>query len=72
MFLGFSNLKNILLKLNNCFPNLSRVNTYANGSSIVSLSSEQLSELRRLKLNTVYVGLETGDQKLLDNSLSLA
>lgn len=64
--LPFETLKTILLKLNQCFPNAARINTYANGSSILAFSREQLAELHKLKLNTVYVGLETGSQELLD------
>ena len=66
MALPFDMLKKILTKLNQCFPNLARINTYANGSSILAFSKEQLAEFYRLKLNTVYVGLETGSQELLD------
>lgn len=66
MALPFETLRTILLKLNQCFPNLARINTYANGSSILAFTKEQLAELQRLKLNTVYLGLETGSQELLD------
>jgi len=38
---------------------------YANGSSIVAKTADELRELRRLKLNTLYVGLESGDQEIL-------
>jgi radical SAM superfamily enzyme YgiQ (UPF0313 family) len=66
MALPFETLRTILLKLNQCFPNLARINTYANGSSILAFSKEQLAEFYGLKLNTLYVGLETGSQELLD------
>ena len=65
MFLEFKTLKNILIKLNNSFANLARVNLYANGSSILSKSKQELCELRKLKLNTFYMGLESGSDKLL-------
>jgi len=66
MALPFETLRTILLKLNQCFPNLARINTYANGSSIIAFTKEQLTELQKLKLNTLYIGLETGNQDLLD------
>lgn len=66
MALPFETLRTILLKMNQCFPNLARINTYANGSSILAFTKEQLAELQKLKLNTLYVGLETGSQDLLN------
>ena len=65
MILPFEELKLILLELNRRFANLARVNIYANGSSILSKSEEELCELRTLKLNTLYMGLESGDEEVL-------
>lgn len=65
MNLDYNYLSKILRLLNENFPNLARVNVYANGSSIVAKSSEQLLKLKELKLNTLYLGLETGDDELL-------
>jgi radical SAM superfamily enzyme YgiQ (UPF0313 family) len=65
MILPFEKLQKYLLKLNELFPSLTRVNVYANGSSILAKTKEQLCELRRLKLHTLYLGLETGDEELL-------
>jgi len=66
MMLPFETLHPMLSELNRVFPQLARVNLYANGSSILDKTPEQLRELRKLKLNTLYVGLESGDQALLD------
>lgn len=66
MFLDYSALKSILTALNQTLPGLARVNVYANGTAIMAKTAGQLRELRDLKLNTLYLGLETGDQKLLD------
>jgi radical SAM superfamily enzyme YgiQ (UPF0313 family) len=66
MALPFEQLKNMLEKLNEVFPKLGRVNVYANGSSIMGKTESELRELRGLKLNTLYIGLESGDQRLLD------
>jgi radical SAM superfamily enzyme YgiQ (UPF0313 family) len=65
MALPFDLLRPIFDVLNASFPKLARVNLYANGSSILAKSEVELRELRRLKLTTLYVGLETGDEDLL-------
>ncbi len=65
MALSYRRLREILLLLSAAFPALLRVNVYANGSSIQRKSDEELSELRRLKLQTLYLGLESGDEALL-------
>ncbi len=65
MALSFARLRGMLEALHRLFPQLARVNLYANGSSILAKSAAEMEELRRLKLNTLYVGLETGDEELL-------
>lgn len=65
MIFSFAEMREILSELNLHFSSLSRVNVYANGSSIIAKTPEELQELRRLKLNTLYVGLESGDQEIL-------
>ncbi len=65
MFLEFEYLKSILQELNKLFPRLTRVNIYANGSSILKRTLAQLTELRELKLHTIYLGLESGDEEVL-------
>ena len=67
MALSFEKLEEILKFLNSTFPKLSRVNIYANGNSILNKSNEQLILLKKLKLNTLYMGLETGDEITLKN-----
>jgi len=66
MALPFERLAAILDALNRAFPRLARVNLYANGSSIMNRSDAELRTLRQLKLNTVYLGLESGCQDVLD------
>lgn len=61
----FSRLRSILEKLNNRFPRLARINLYANGHSILQKSEAELNELRALKLNTLYMGLESGHEETL-------
>lgn len=67
MALPFEDLEAILAKLAERFPRLARVNVYANGSSILAKTPDQLRRLRELKLNTLYLGLETGNNDLLKN-----
>ena len=66
MLLPFEMLKTYLNALNSLFPRLTRVNVYANGSSILDKTDEQLKELKKLKLSTLYLGFESGSQELLD------
>lgn len=61
----FQELENILSALNEHFPALARVNSYANGTSIARKSAEELRRLRVLKLQTLYMGLESGDPATL-------
>ena len=65
MNLPYEYLENIFNCLNSCFPKLARISMYANGSSILSKSSTELEKLKKLKLFTLYLGLESGDENLL-------
>lgn len=65
MHLGFQELEKILLLLNEHFKNLARVSLYANGASILAKTDDQLRRLRELKLHTLYMGLESGDNQTL-------
>jgi radical SAM superfamily enzyme YgiQ (UPF0313 family) len=67
--LPFEELRLALEELNVRLPNLARVNAYANGASIMAYTTDQLQELRRLKLNTLYLGLESGDPATLTSML---
>ncbi|MBR2425370.1 MAG: radical SAM protein [Lentisphaeria bacterium] len=66
MALPFDLLDEYLTVINESFPRLSRVNIYANGSSILNKTKSQLEILRHKKLNTLYTGLESGSQNVLD------
>ena len=63
--LPFEELRLVLVALADRLPELARVNAYANGRSIMAYSTEGLQELRRLKLHTLYMGLESGDSATL-------
>lgn len=61
----FNQLEALLRTLNDYFPRLARVSAYANGSSIAAKSPADLQTLRSLKLHTLYMGLESGDDAIL-------
>lgn len=65
MHLEASALERILRSLNAKFPRLTRVSTYANGHSIRAKSDGELRRLKELKLHTLYMGLESGDDETL-------
>jgi radical SAM superfamily enzyme YgiQ (UPF0313 family) len=66
MAMPFDRLKRILDELNAAFPRLARINFYANGSSILMKTPEQLRMMRERKVHTLYMGLESGSQQVLD------
>jgi radical SAM superfamily enzyme YgiQ (UPF0313 family) len=59
-------LMRILEKLNNTFPNLQRVSTYASPINLAKKSNEELKDLFDAGLNLLYVGIESGDSKVLE------
>jgi radical SAM superfamily enzyme YgiQ (UPF0313 family) len=65
MHLPFPALQEMLIDLGTLFPALARVNLYANGRSILAKSDAELCELRSLKMQTLYLGLESGDDAVL-------
>jgi radical SAM superfamily enzyme YgiQ (UPF0313 family) len=65
MHLDFQTLEPMLQMLNNTFPSLARVGIYANGASIRAKSDGELRRLKELKLHTLYMGLESGDNATL-------
>ena len=65
MHLDFQELEKILLMLNEQFKDIARVSMYANGTSILSKTDDQLRRLKALKLHTLYMGLESGDNQTL-------
>jgi len=61
----FAELAAILQSLNERLPSLARVNVYATGSAIAEKSDAELRALRALRLHTLYLGLESGDEAVL-------
>lgn len=65
MTLSFRRLKDILLSIREHFPNMERVTAYCLPRNLKKKSVEDLKELRELGLTMVYVGCESGDDKVL-------
>jgi radical SAM superfamily enzyme YgiQ (UPF0313 family) len=61
----FSKLREVLQYLNEKLPCVERIGTYATPQDILRRSSDELKELRQLKMGIFYTGLETGDDELL-------
>jgi radical SAM superfamily enzyme YgiQ (UPF0313 family) len=55
----------VLKYLNEKFPDLERIGTYASPQSGLIKSVEELKELHKLGLTIAYLGVETGDEELL-------
>jgi radical SAM superfamily enzyme YgiQ (UPF0313 family) len=52
-------------KINDLWPNLRRIGVYATGTNILEKTEEELKLLSSKKLNIAYLGLESGDDKVL-------
>jgi len=65
MVLSSKKLGHILDALNAEFPDLQRIGIYANASDILPKTDKELSELREKKLSIIYIGLESGSNKVL-------
>ena len=58
-------LVEVLKYLNEKFPNLEKIGSYASPQSGLIKSVEELKELHKLGLSIAYLGVETGDEELL-------
>ncbi len=65
MHLDFQTLEKMLLSINHTFKGVTRVSVYANGASILAKTDNELRRLKELKLHTLYMGLESGDNQTL-------
>ncbi len=59
-------LAGVLGALGEAFPRLARVGAYANARDVLRKGNGELEELRRRKLAILYLGLETGDDEVLE------
>lgn len=55
----------ILDRLHECFPELQRVGIYANARDILAKSEDELALLHAQRLDIVYLGLESGSDRIL-------
>lgn len=56
----------ILKALVNAFPHVTRIASYANGYNIAIRTKSELDELYQNSFKLIYIGLESGSQKILD------
>ena len=61
----FPKLAEALQYLNEKFPNLERIGSYATPQDILRRSVDELKKLRELKLSIFYTGIESGDDEVL-------
>jgi radical SAM superfamily enzyme YgiQ (UPF0313 family) len=61
----FDKLREVLNYLNEKFPKLERVGSYATPQDILRRSRGELEELKSLKLGIIYMGVESGDDEIL-------
>jgi radical SAM superfamily enzyme YgiQ (UPF0313 family) len=66
MIIKTPELLRIVKKCYETFPKLKQVACYACSEDILRKTDEELLELRKAGLNLVFVGLESGDQEVLD------
>ncbi|MFL0805201.1 MAG: radical SAM protein [Agarilytica sp.] len=65
MALSMRRLREILRLIQKYFPNVSRVSSYCLPRNLKNKTVEELAELRELGLSLLYVGCESGDDKVL-------
>ncbi len=66
MVLSFDKLSRLLDKLNATFPKLNRISAYALPRDIESKTNEELEILASKGLKLLYIGIESGDNELLE------
>lgn len=58
-------LEKVLDKTNQLFPNIKRIGVYATAENILQKSTDELKKLAAKNLTIAYLGLESGDDKVL-------
>lgn len=61
----FPKMKEVLKYLNEKLPYVERIGTYATPQDILRRSRDQLGQLKDLKLSIFYMGVESGDDEVL-------
>ena len=57
----------IINKINELFPECQRINVYGNARDVLHKTPEELAELHENGVKMIYIGAESGSQKVLDN-----
>ena len=65
LVLSMRRLRVILEEIRTCFPSIQRVSSYCLPSNLKHKSDEDLLELESLGLKLIYVGAESGDDRVL-------
>ena len=65
MVLSNQKLMPILDALNSAFPELQRIGIYANATDILRKTDQELKELCARRISIIYIGLESGSNKVL-------
>lgn len=65
LVLSMRRLRTILQEIRACFPSLQRVSSYCLPSNLGNKHDEDLLELESLGLKLIYVGAESGDDRVL-------
>ncbi len=60
-------LKEILAYINKLFPECSRVTLYGSPKSILLKTPQELSDLKNLGLSMIYMGVESGNDEILND-----
>ena len=63
--LSANRLKQIAKKIIEYFPECRTISMYASIRNIMNKTDEELKELRDLRINDLYVGLETGTEEVI-------
>lgn len=66
LVLPFAQLQTILERIRIKLPHITRVGVYANAKSLRAKTVEELRALQQLGLGIVYMGLESGDDRTLE------
>ncbi|MBM9602835.1 radical SAM protein [Desulfopila inferna] len=67
LILPFAQLLHIFIKIRHELPWVNRISLYANARAIRSKTKEELLHLKSLGLDRVYLGLESGDDRILSS-----
>lgn len=67
LVLKTSDLKDILVKIKELFPSCKRVGIYATPRDILRKTAQELTELKEHGLGIVYLGIESGSDKILND-----